>query len=57
MIFLVEGFKFVVLRREPTLGGCVHDKQHLVGILFEGNGASLSVLDSEIINCFHFSFW
>jgi hypothetical protein len=30
---LIEFLKLVVLRRETTLGGGVHYKQHLVGIL------------------------
>ena len=56
VVFLIECLKFVILRGESALCGCIDDKQNLVSILFQGNVGSLSVFDREIINCFHFPF-
>ena len=51
---LVELLQFLILRGETTLGSCVDDEDDLIGILFQRYIATLSVLDSEIVNCSHF---
>ena len=55
-VLLVEFLQLFILRCEAALGCCVHDEQHFVGVLFQRNVLSFSVLDSEIINCFHCFF-
>ena len=55
-VFLIEFLKLLILGSEATLRSRVHDKQNFVGILFQRNILSLSVLDSEIINGFHIFF-
>ena len=53
MVFLVEFFQFVVLGCETTLCCRIDDQQHLVSVLLQGYVLAFSVLDSEVINCFH----
>ena len=56
VICLIELFQLLILRGEATLGSCVNDEQHLVGVLFQGNILSLSVLNGEFVNGSHFIF-
>ena len=55
-ILLVKLLQFVILGSEATFGCCVDNQQYFVGILFQLNIFSFSVLDSEIVNCLHFLF-
>ena len=50
---LYKFLQFIVLWSESTLSGCVYNQQHLVGVLFQRYVLAFSVLDSEVINCFH----
>ena len=56
MILLVELLQLLVLRCEAALCSCVHDEQHLVGILLQRHAFTLSVFHREIINSLHLSF-
>ena len=54
VILLIEFLQLVVLWGESTLGCCIDNQQHLVGVFLQGYVLAFSVLDSEVINCFHF---
>ena len=56
VICLIELFQLLILRSETALCCCVNDEQHLVGVLFQGNILSLSVLNGEFVNGSHFLF-
>ena len=56
VILLIEFLQFVILRSESTLGCCIDYQQHLIGVLFQRDVLTFSVLDSEIVNGFHFLF-
>ena len=53
VVLLVELLQLVVLGREATFRCRIDNQQHFVGVLLQGDVLAFSVLDSEVINCFH----
>ena len=57
VLFLIEGFEFLILRSKATLGSGVYYEEHFVGILAQRYLLAFSVFDSKIENGFHLVYY